>query len=433
MCCNQPRNFRCPGSGQAVVFCALSIMLIYLSSIAGSAELYFNDMPPGWRIVKSFNVPRNQVVAIGKKLGAPINHLSNTLIAIQGQQIRVNILRAATKDGAIVIHKAIARIKSHPAFCLRQGKIVIEFVGGNVALATKVAYELGFTNKPKQVHYQVIADVATVEKCDYMSANRIFQLFLAAKQSPSSNNTAKRIALLTKRFTFGKSIVVRTCAEKSTAPIYQWKPAGYKKHMLPGSEAIAYSFAKTLRISNIPYVILTAQITTNTTSVTPTTRRGEGLLGSTRFWPVDDPAIRSLAGRITHNASGTKDKVKAILVWLTPGRNIKFGGSVTGSRWGVKKVLQQKFGRCWDFSDCFVTLCRAANIPCRQVGGWVYGAGGHIWAEVLIAGKEWWQVDPTGGNKVKCGIYHIPYFITEDGKMPILYVSMPRIAIITAK
>ena len=157
------------------------------------------------------------------------------------------------------------------------------------------------------------------------------------------------------------------------------------------------------------------------------------MIAATDFWPVDDPEIIELAAAITDGEEFDYDRVRALLEWLTPGKNIEFGGAVVGSRWGVKTVLEQKQGRCWDFADCFVTLCRASGVPCRQVGGWLYGSSGHIWAEYLVEGEGWQQVDPTGGGELRCGIYHIPYFTTEDGRMPILYVSDPRIRILTTK
>jgi transglutaminase-like putative cysteine protease len=104
-----------------------------------------------------------------------------------------------------------------------------------------------------------------------------------------------------------------------------------------------------------------------------------------------------------------------------------------GSRWGTSKVLEQEFGQCWDFSDCFVTLARAAGVPSRQVAGWLYGSSGHVWAEFYREGQGWQQVDPTGGGKLRCGIYHIAYFTSEDGEMPILYVSMPKIESVRTK
>ena len=195
-----------------------------------------------------------------------------------------------------------------------------------------------------------------------------------------------------------------------------------------------YTFDTLPDVFGVPYVTVAATITTNESGVTPTDRKADmRLISATPFWPVDDSDIIDLAKKITAGKRTTEEKVLAILKWLTPGKNIEFDSPVTGSRWGVKKVLKQKYGHCWDFSDCFVTLCRASGISCRQVGGWLYGTDGHIWAEVLIEGKGWQQVDPTGSGKLNCGIYHIPYFTTETGEMPILYVSMPKIEVVDPK
>ncbi len=147
---------------------------------------------------------------------------------------------------------------------------------------------------------------------------------------------------------------------------------------------------------------------------------------STPWWPAADPSVKALARQITAGKRTNDQKAMAILEWLTPGSNLKYSGR-TGSRWGTLRVLEQKFGHCWDFSDCFVTLARAAGVPSRQVAGWLYAGSGHVWAEFYREGEGWQQVDPTGGGKLACGIYHIPYFTSEDGEMPILYVSMPKI------
>ena len=163
-----------------------------------------------------------------------------------------------------------------------------------------------------------------------------------------------------------------------------------------------------------------------------TAEPSEALTTATPFWPADDPNLKALAQRITHGKTTNEAKVMAILEWLAPGKNLEYSGQ-TGSRWGVAKVLEQKFGHCWDFADCFVTLARAADVPSHQVAGWFYGSSGHVWAEFYREGKGWQQVDPTGGGILRCGIYHIPYFTSEDGEMPILYVSMPRIEAVQTK
>ena len=72
-------------------------------------------------------------------------------------------------------------------------------------------------------------------------------------------------------------------------------------------------------------------------------------------------------------------------------------------------------------------------MPARQVAGWLYGSSGHVWAEFYREGKGWQQVDPTGGGVLRCGIYHLPYFTSEDGEMPIVYLALPRIETVTDK
>jgi transglutaminase-like putative cysteine protease len=144
---------------------------------------------------------------------------------------------------------------------------------------------------------------------------------------------------------------------------------------------------------------------------------------------VNDPEIKTLEKKIVGSEQTIEGKVEAILKWLKPGRNIEFG-SRKGTRWGVKNVLENKRGRCADFADIFVTLCRASGVPCRMVGGWIYEVGGHAWAEVLIEGKGWKQVDPTTGGSMNCGVYYIPYFTTETGEMPALYTSEVEIEVL---
>ena len=64
------------------------------------------------------------------------------------------------------------------------------------------------------------------------------------------------------------------------------------------------------------------------------------------------------------------------------------------------------------------------------MAGWLYGADGHIWAEVLFEDKGWQQVDPTGGSVLEYGIYHIGYLTSEDGGISIVYLSKPKIELL---
>jgi len=389
-------------------------------------------LPPGWQVVKSFLAPQDQTAAIGKRLGGRIKNLTNTTLSAHGQQIQVNILECSTSAEAAKVYGAIRRMKDHPAFCLRVADSVVEFVGDDISLATKTAYELGLKPKPKSLRYRISFEAAPIRKCDYMSWNELYNLFLQAEGDPDSQAIRSRISQLGKRFDFGSELALRTCGSpKKEEPTYSFNPPAINAQPSAGGDITRYSFKNLPRKFGIPSVSITATVRTTDQATVPTARKAnEDLLKSTQFWPGDSPEIIALAKKITAGCTNQQDKVNNILQWLQPGSNIQFGGSVTGSRYGVQTTLRQGFGQCWDFSDCFITLCRASGVPARQVAGWFYGQSGHIWAEVLFENRGWQQVDPTGGTAVKCGIYHIAYLTSEDGSLPIVYLSSPKIDIL---
>jgi len=420
-------------------FIVISIAVLVLTCVLSCAKAdepvdeCFSNLPFGCFVTKSFVAPRNQTAAIGKRLGASLDKLSNTYLTVHGSPIQVNILDATTEADAAKLYTIISNMKGHPAFCLRIGKRVVEFVGNDPALAIKTSYELGFLKKPREIRYRITAQISTVDKADYMSFNKLFNMFLATDPKNPGKENLSEITRLSKDFQFGTSLTMRSPDLGKSKAAYDFTPAPRAKQPAL-NDAVTYSFINPPKIMGVPYVTAKIQITTDETGFSPTTRKADqALLSPTQFFPSNDQEIIALASKITTGKRTAEEKVQAILEWLAPDKNIKFGGPVTGSRWGVKKVLKQKFGQCWDFADCFVTLCRASGIPCRQVGGWLYGSSGHIWAEYLDEGKGFKQVDATGAGKLNCGIYHIPYFTSETGEMPILYVSMPTIEIVETK
>src|SRR6185503_17569840 len=103
----------------------------------------------------------------------------------------------------------------------------------------------------------------------------------------------------------------------------------------------------------------------------------------------------------------------------------RYGGDVVGSRYGATKVIAQGFGRCWDQSDAFVVLCRAAGVPARQVGGWLKGSEGHIWADVVVEDGIL-AVDP-GTTWLGVFEYYGPLWVSDDGRTPFVYWGTPTI------
>ena len=300
--------------------------------------------------------------------------------------------------------------------------MVIEYVGKGIdaALALKTSYELGLLEKPDRLQFTFIAELATVDQADYMICNTLFNEFL--KQQGGDASAGERIEDLAGQFSFGNSLSLRN---PNAAASYAFEPPPQKKDAKGAFNT--YSFESLPVRNGVPYITLRYKGITTSDALSPAgAPPPPHATAATALWPAQDAKFKNLARRITGGASSNEEKVQAILEWLKPGANLKYSGQ-TGSRWGALKVLEQGFGHCWDFSDVFVTLCRAAGVPCRQVAGWLYGTSGHVWAEYYIESKGWKQVDPTGGGSVTCGIYYIPLFTTEDGEMPIVYLSMPQI------
>ena len=70
--------------------------------------------------------------------------------------------------------------------------------------------------------------------------------------------------------------------------------------------------------------------------------------------------------------------------------------------WGAVKAVQLGKGDCTEYSDLFVALCRAKNIPARVESGYTVGFSPtttrHNWAEVYLQEYGWVPFDPSTGD-----------------------------------
>lgn len=403
------------------------MLVIFGMSGAVWGDDLFQSLPPGVYLQKRVDVPADQLESFGRKLGGGISGITNAYLRVSGRSIQVNVIIADSDASAPAIYEALSKTKPVP-FSLRRDRAIVEYVGKDIdsALATKTSYELKLMPKPALVRYRINTELATVDRADYAACNPLFNQFIALRKGEDSRTIAE-IDALAKRFTFGRTLVLRSPGLNDPAGAYRFDPAPETSQEL--GSTVHYRFATVPANHGVSFVKATLEITTDAAGIADRTPVSGGkLTAATAAWPSTDRAIQALAKEITRGQVSSDAKANAILAWLTPGKNLRYTGDV-GSRWGTLKVLDQKFGHCWDFSDCFVTLARAAGVPSRQVAGWLYGASGHVWAEYYRDGKGWQQVDPTGGVNFPCGIYHIPYFTSEDGEMPIVYLAMPQIEI----
>lgn len=379
----------------------------------------FQKLPAGWTVTESNNLPNQQVKTISQNLGGQMSRVTNTSLTVNGQTVRINTLACATDEDATKVHKALLRIhKGNHVLCPRDGTLVYEFPRADLKLVERAYRDLGF--KPPKVTYDVSFQATPVEKCHAMAWNKLFNAFLV----PEPNEA--RVRDLSKSFTFGSQFRLRNHGLGSEPSSFSFVPKALDSKPDVNGEATTYSFGELPAKFDVPQVAVAGVVTSEAYATTPTRRKaGNELLGPTEFWPTTDADVVALAKQITGERTDPSEKVAALLEWCASPQNIKYDARIMGSRYGVKAVLKQKYGMCWDFSDCFVTLCRASSVPCRQVLGWLHNEGGHVWAEVLIDGQGWKQVDPTAGTG--CDTRHVPFIANEDGTMSYVYTSAVRV------
>jgi len=79
-------------------------------------------------------------------------------------------------------------------------------------------------------------------------------------------------------------------------------------------------------------------------------------------------------------------------------KNLNYFGYNPGDI-GAVQSLKNKGGDCTDYTDTFVTLCRASGFPARSIEGYPIDASdlttGHNWSEIFISGYGWVPFDPT--------------------------------------
>ena len=396
-----------------------------------------DKLPAGWKRVREIEIAPAQLQAIGRKLGGKIVKGKNAFFESDGATVQINTLICSSIASATKIHDALVKLKSNSRLVCQQETLVYELVATTpeqMRLANRARYELGL--QPEKVTYQVKFQAAPLATTgDWMAFNVMFNHFLQYDQKKKSGASTEQqenaIKKLAPKFDFTNQTEVRSMGQGDFRTV--WKVDPQAKSMLANEagDLTTLHFDKLPEKVGLPVVTLEGRITSQTYAITPIVALDtRTFLAATDRFPANDAKIKQLATKITANCKTREEKTRAILDWLQPGKNLDYGGKITGSRYGTLQVLEQKFGHCWDFSDVFVTLCRASDVPARQVTGWLYGVSGHVWAEVLVDGQGWQAVDPSAG--LRCGSDYIPLMASADGEIALLYLSDIMIEVVSS-
>src|SRR6186713_1453239 len=70
----------------------------------------FRKVPRGWTLTKSFLVPDRELPTFSSNLGGQFVRISNTVLSVDGQPLRVNIFTCKTVDDALKRQAKLLRL-----------------------------------------------------------------------------------------------------------------------------------------------------------------------------------------------------------------------------------------------------------------------------------------------------------------------------------
>ncbi len=125
-----------------------------------------------------------------------------------------------------------------------------------------------------------------------------------------------------------------------------------------------------------------------------------------KYIESNDSQIISLAQSITSGLSDPSNMSRTICRWVY--ENLTY--TYSSSEKGALAALNSGSGKCTDYSDLFVALCRALGLPARVIRGQTsnhavswgllvqsdsQNTAGHQWAEAYLPSLGWVTFDPT--------------------------------------
>lgn len=312
--------------------------------------------------------------------------------------------------------------------------IAVEIIGDSESSKATTAKLVGIKLTPglaqdnvESAKVQVEFGFACVNSIDYMKSNALSE-YLEDYREGDTVDPGMQATIGSTTFSDSVSLLAGSGSDLESEYTFEAKPVD--RQTRDGVTTFKFDASGLKEKLGVPYVIVRGELKVGSSDLD----NGDGTvldeaqkekyLAGTAFWPTSDSQVGRLSGQIADSSMGDGAKVETLWRWVR--ENIKYSGP-PGTRYGTLRVIGQGFGRCWDKSDVFVTLCRASGVPAREVAGWLAGnSGGHVWAQAYIEGEGWVSVDTTSDH-VGADASYLPFFATADGAMPILYVTTPSV------
>lgn len=399
----------------------------------GASPVFAKDAPPDFRAVALpagwtetvVEHAQATVQDIGSRLGFPLKRVTMRQISIHGLRADVNVVTLHDETTANRLVDRLVQMRGAD-FVRRAGTEVIEVARTDqVLVAARILAWLGVEGGATAI-YDVKASLGLVDpaKHDYMEANPVFNHFLMIDQGKEVETATAAVREAVKDWGAGDALSLFTGPRLGARATYTFEPQA-ESHG-PSGPVTRWKFVATKERLGVRYVDVQGTVHVRSRFDPEEIEGDAGSIEATRWWPADDERVQAVARKLTAARATIRERVLGILSYVHRGLNYR--GQV-GSRYGVRQVMEQGFGHCWDKSDVFITLCRAAGIPARQWAGWVPAMNsGHVWAEVHLAGEGWIPVDATT-PWLGTSHHYVPMFRSDDGDMPIVYVRWPQVTL----
>ncbi|MGD8869810.1 MAG: transglutaminase domain-containing protein, partial [Gemmatimonadales bacterium] len=362
---------------QALLLAALLASVTVPGTGQASARIDASMLPACWSLESTYEADPASLAGFSRRFDAGLEAIFNYKIDAGGIPLQVNIVVCTSPNEARTVYDFFktARGANSQKYAL-DDNAVYEFLCDNYGVSAKAKDMLGI----RPTYWRTIelrTGVAPLSKSDDTAWNALYNAIIGEGN----------VSELAGRFEFSDVLVLGNQRAEDGAPSYQFSetPASREER----GDIVAFTFEDLPRTQGIPRLAVTA--TVNVRSFTsyrpPEPVKVYDLTRPTPAWPTDHPLVKKALEGVDPEWPEAK-KIEEIhrRVFET----IRFGGDVTGSRYGTATVLEQGYGHCWDKADVFVTLCRAAGVAAREIMGWLcVEETGHVWAQAWDSERGW--------------------------------------------
>jgi len=408
-----------------------AIALAFLSSghtARAQDDDFFSRAPRGWAVVRREEVPRENLDGYIERLGQRPRSVTSASVTRSGPAVMIYIYRAETPEKAAEMHARLVREGGARAAVHLRGDQVIELMAANMFSIREAEY--AFNLRTRTVGYIVRFQAAPLRASNDSQWESLFQACADADQMADRVQAEARVRRLMTGFMFDTTLRLRRFGQGGTENTYEVLAGSQTLSGRQQGDFVEFDCDSPDTKFGIPYVTVTASISSSIVQSRADVDEladPDQYLAATRFWPVDDPAVRRVGLAVTEEVPDAWESAGYILEWFSNSPVFRDSPTNTMTRHGVTTFLDQRYGSSWDYSDAFVTLCRVNGIPARQIAGWRYGRQYRFWAEIWIDGRGWVAVDPmTGGT---CGSDYVGWILSNDGQIPLVYLSDIKVEI----